>query len=60
MKTENGCYNCMKELTQVAAVAVGAMEALMRQRIREQIAERNKIKEIEDYLATAGRKGEVK
>lgn len=50
----------MKELTQVAAVAVGAMEALMRQRIREQIAERNKIKEIEDYLATAGRKGEVK
>lgn len=50
----------MKELTQVAAVAVGAMEALMRQRIREQISERKKIKEIENYLATTGRKDEIK
>lgn len=59
-RKKGGYDNMMKELTQVAAVAVRAMEALMRQRIREQIAERNKIKEIEDYLATTGRKGEVK
>lgn len=59
-RKKGGYDNMMKELAHVAAVAVGAMEALMRQRIREQIAERKKIKEIEDYLATAEWKGEVK
>jgi len=59
-RKKGGYDNMMKELTQVAAVAVGAMEALMRQRIREQISERKKIKEIENYLATTGRKDEIK